>query len=354
MLLALIAATSMSGITLHNASNCCCQNIYPRSEKNLVDTVTQCIENCRADAACHAAIFIVDNVRGQCQLKAPPPPGKACCIHKPHFDQLTPYTAGPQVVIDMGTSTDGGECQCCVGRTNCGWGKPCAAPLPEFPPGKAGSCVQPSGPCTKHPRPPTPPPPPYELHRPIYHLTPEHGHNNDPNGMFYDPMHKRYHVFVQWAPLNPASKLPTAWYHFSSPQLAGPWKRYPLLYTNSNNTKAEVAGCSGGATLAPDGMPTLVICGGATAVPANRSDPLLTHWIQNATDLTKNAYFPENIPGKWDCSVYREPSGRYRVTFGSCAMFNGTVRPHQGEGYCNGGQGKGHQDGLPQVLSYVS
>ena len=31
-------------------------------------------------------------------------------------------------------------------------------------------------------------------------------------------------------------------------------------------------------------------------------------------------------------------------------MFNGTIRPHQLNGYCDGTK----QDGLPQVLSYVS
>jgi len=161
-------------------------------------------------------------------------------------------------------------------------------------------------------------------------------------------------VFVQWAPLNPADKTPRAWGHFSAPSLAGPWERYPLYYTDANHTHPEVSGCSGGATIAPDGTPTLVICGGDTAVPANRSDPMLSHWVQTNVDVTETgsppAYFPLNIPGKWDCSVYREPSGRYRVTFGSCTMFNGTLRPHQGTGYCDGSK----QDGLPQVLSYVS
>ena len=62
------------------------------------------------------------------------------------------------------------------------------------------------------------------------------------------------------------------------------------------------------------------------------------------------AYFPLNVPGKWDCSVYKEPSGRYRVTFGSCTMMDGLLRPHQLNGYCDGNK----QDGLPQVLSYTS
>lgn len=119
----------------------------------------------------------------------------------------------------------------------------------------------------------------------------------------------------------------------------------------------NITGCSGGATIAPNAArtPTLVICGGTTATPRNRSDPLLIEWDDgtNATEYPSvpgGAFFPSNIPGRWDCSVTREPSGRYVTTFGSCIMANGTVRPHQGEGYCDGKK----QDGTPQVLSYVS
>lgn len=76
-----------------------------------------------------------------------------------------------------------------------------------------------------------------------------------------------------------------------------------------------------------------MICGGATAIPANRSDPLLTHWVQTSGDITERnvpaAYFPPDVPGKWDCSIYREPTGRYRITFGSCTMLHGRVRPNQ-------------------------
>ena len=34
--------------------------------------------------------------------------------------------------------------------------------------------------------------------RPTFHLTPGFGHMNDPNGLFYDELHGRYHVFAQW------------------------------------------------------------------------------------------------------------------------------------------------------------
>jgi hypothetical protein len=63
--------------------------------------------------------------------------------------------------------------------------------------------------------------------------------------------------------------------------------------------------------MSPNGIPTLVFCPGSTAVPVNRSDPLLRQWRQNKTDVTGAAYFPPGIPGKWDGSATREASGRH-------------------------------------------
>lgn len=175
---------------------------------------------------------------------------------------------------------------------------------------------------------------------------PESGHSNDPNGLFYDPFHGVYHAFVQWTEAVPqAGKL--YWYHFVSADLVA-WKRlgvHPLH---------NVSGCSGGGAVAPDGTPTLVVCGGSTATPLNRSsDAHLTQWAQVPGDLTGAAYFPPQVPGKWDCSVARENGGAalcYRVTFGSCTMADSRLRPHQLNGYCDGTK----QDGTPQILSYVS
>ena len=92
----------------------------------------------------------------------------------------------------------------------------------------------------------------------------------------------------------------------------------------------NVSGCSGGAIVVPSEeeeggstMPTLVICGGATATPVDRTgDPQLAQWAQ--VDLTSEGYFPPEIPGKWDCSAAREVgplSGevRFRVSHGCLA-----------------------------------
>ena len=182
----------------------------------------------------------------------------------------------------------------------------------------------------------------WERHRPIYHLTPASGHSNDPNGLFYDPQHGVYHVFVQWTAAVPQTGQ-LYWYHFASPDLVA-WERVGV------DTAHNVSGCSGGGVVAAGGEPTLVICGGSTAVPLNRSDARLAQWRQRGGDLTGGAYFPPEVPGKWDCSVARERSGRFRITFGSCAMAGGRLRPQQLKGYCDGTK----QDGTPQILSYVS
>lgn len=237
-------------VTVHNRSGCCCQNIYPRTAAQLVaggpDGVPGCIASCRSDPLCHAAIIIGStraDVAEQCQADptAVNVTGRACCIHKAHMDSLGAVDAD-LTTIDMGTSPGGASCPC----PNHGWDKPCDAPVPAscmmYPgPGPGASGV--FGPCSAA-VPPPPPPPPYELHRPVYHLTPIQGHNNDPNGMFYDVAHGRYHVFVQWSPLDPGDHFPAAWYHMSAPDLAGPWDRYPLQFANLSHP--EVAGCSGG------------------------------------------------------------------------------------------------------------
>jgi hypothetical protein len=119
------------------------------------------------------------------------------------------------------------------------------------------------------------------VHRPLYHLTPV-GRSKDPNGMFYDIQHKRYHVFCQffgtvlpngatepgWHPAGPH------WWHYSAPSWAGPWK---------SHGDSNITGGSGGAVLSPDGTPSLLagtIWLGTVWVPANRSDPELLHWRQ--------------------------------------------------------------------------
>eukprot|EP01052_Picozoa_sp_SAG31_P020941 SAG31_NODE_1596_length_7800_cov_4.335801_7_plen_381_part_00 len=78
-------------------------------------------------------------------------------------------------------------------------------------------------------------------HRPQYHLTPAFGHNNDPNGLFYDEVHEIYHVAVQWK-----SKVKSGgvggWYFFTSRDLVK-WKRIGV------DPQHNVSSCSGGAVV---------------------------------------------------------------------------------------------------------
>ena len=161
---ALVLCQSLVGstVTFHNHSDCCCENIYPRSANNLVSTVSECVQNCAADAQCHAAVYLVTDVAAQCELHGTVPSGKACCIHKKHFDGLSTGSPAGQVVIDMGTS---------------------------------------AGPCPK-PEPAPPPAPPTKVARPIYHFTRCSGEMNDPNGLQwrYGPDGKpQFHMFFQAA-----------------------------------------------------------------------------------------------------------------------------------------------------------
>lgn len=174
----------------------------------------------------------------------------------------------------------------------------------------------------------------FERHRPIYHLTPAYGHSNDPNGLFYDAVHDRYHVWVQWNSKVLGSGK-GGWYHFVSKDLVD-WERLGV------EPEHNVSGCSGGAAIAPDGTPTLIYCSGQTAVPVNRSDPNLRQWRMNDTDLTAAAYYPRDTTSKWDGSASRDQHGRYVVTFGSCKTVNHTQRPAP------------RQCGTPQILSYAS
>ena len=168
-------------ITVYNNSNCCCQNIYPRSAANLVSSVDECIASCHQDALCHAAIMITADVKGQCQLEGPAPVGKSCCIHKPHFDSVA--GAAGETTIDMGTSQGEAGCHC----NSSGWDVPCTAPVSSDCMMYHGSGSGVFGPCSSV-GPPLPPAPNYdEAHRPIFHLTPEKGHNNDPVSRFGSP-----------------------------------------------------------------------------------------------------------------------------------------------------------------------
>ena len=199
-----------STVTFHNHSDCCCENIYPRSAKNLVSSISECTNNCAADAQCHAAVYLMADVAGQCELRGRAPAGKACCIHKKHYDGLN-STSSPagQVVIDMGTSTG-----------------PCPKPHPAL-----------------HP----PAPPKAQLARPTYHFTRCSGEMNDPNGLQwrYGPDGKpQFHMFFQAAGAGSCPARVHGWGHTMGPDMVS-WTREPA---------SGVCGSSGGGITLPNGF----------------------------------------------------------------------------------------------------
>jgi hypothetical protein len=205
-----VVSSSEAGITFHNHSDCCCENIYPRSARNLVSSVAECVQNCAADAQCHAAVYLVTDVAGQCGIPRGHSGNKACCIHKKHFDGLSTGSPQGQVVIDMGTSTG-----------------PCPKPKP--------------------PHPPPPSPPKTRLARPIYHFTRCAGEMNDPNGLQWrhGPDGKpEFHMFFQAAGAGGCAAPAHGWGHTSGPDMVS-WTRQPA---------SGVCGSSGGGITLPDGF----------------------------------------------------------------------------------------------------
>jgi hypothetical protein len=215
-----------TSVTIHNGSDCCCQNIYPRSAANLVDTVDECVSKCQADPSCNAAVFLSPmhyNVKQQCQLPHDPPSGKACCIFKGHFDGLNSNQHG--VVIDLGTTSGA----CPPDPTP-------APPIPTPPPA---------------PTPLAPTPSPQSSFGSIFHFSRCSGEMNDPNGLQWRRLPDgtiQYHMFFQSSgtPANPcADSAPGhAWGHTISPDLVH-WHRM---------NASEVCGSSGGGVALQKGL----------------------------------------------------------------------------------------------------
>ena len=52
-------------------------------------------------------------------------------------------------------------------------------------------------------------------HFPAFHVRPPGGHVNDPNGPFFDPVHRVYHLFMQYRSYTPApNHRGIEWAHF--------------------------------------------------------------------------------------------------------------------------------------------
>ena len=168
---------------------------------------------------------------------------------------------------------------------------------------------------------------------PLYHLRPAIGHVNDPNGPFRDPDTGIFHLFMQYCRSDKCAYGPggKGWAHFASSDLvrwtdlgyalgagpdgvgAGTCPDDVGVFTGSATVLPVAAdgGPSSSVVLAFPGVHNLTLYNGTvthtrceaqptfadggcmsfcTAVPANRSDPLLRHW-------TSREIIPHQPPG---------------------------------------------------------
>ena len=146
---------------------------------------------------------------------------------------------------------------------------------------------------------------------------------NDPDGPFYDPVHKKYHLFVQY-------ETPRQWGHAVSVDMIR-WKQLPqALQTNAWYDAGGVY--SGSTTVLDNSDRTPVISYSvsyntmqALAWPCNRSDPDLVDWCKYEgnpiiSSVAGNGTAP---PGRDDCTAWRSMDGKsWRMAYG--AFINGT------------------------------
>jgi beta-fructofuranosidase len=157
---------------------------------------------------------------------------------------------------------------------------------------------------------------------------------NDPNGMFFDPSTKLYHLFYQdHLGEPPGGSGSRAWGHLVSHDLVR-WARLPVALWN-DQAYDNVAIYSGSATIV-DGVPTQLypgICSVnahapsaacasgvnlAVAVPANRSDPLLQNWSKPGYNpVAGNITAAPPASGSFSCgdpsAAWRTSAGEWRV-----------------------------------------
>jgi hypothetical protein len=155
-------AMSATGYVVHNASDCCCANLYPRSVLNVAASRDECAQQCQSNAGrsadnvardgpCRAAVLITGSrAAGQCKVPASDvPAGHGCCLQK-GFMATDLHRASPSsTIIDLGTTP--APAPLCPDSPT---------PMPASGPGYSGEAL-----------------------RPWYHFTRREGEMNDPNGL---------------------------------------------------------------------------------------------------------------------------------------------------------------------------
>eukprot|EP01025_Chloroclados_australasicus_P020107 TRINITY_DN2111_c0_g1_i4.p1 TRINITY_DN2111_c0_g1~~TRINITY_DN2111_c0_g1_i4.p1 ORF type:complete len:596 (-),score=58.34 TRINITY_DN2111_c0_g1_i4:1858-3645(-) len=118
---------------------------------------------------------------------------------------------------------------------------------------------------------------------PTYHIRPEYGWINDPNGLSY--IDGVYHVFFQYNPYGVAWNFTIHWGHAVSTDLVH-WELLPVALAPSD-LGADCAGCwSGGMTIDEQGVPTIIY----TGVTLKGDECLVTEEQANWTSNPELAY----------------------------------------------------------------
>ena len=151
---------------------------------------------------------------------------------------------------------------------------------------------------------------------PRYHFVPRpFGWMNDPDGVFWDPVHRKAHMFYQY-------ETPRLWGHCISDDWVH-WKQLPVaLNTDTWYDRGGVF--TGSATVLDDVSRTPVLSYSvstnnlqALAFPKNRSDPELREWIKPAYNpiITSERGAPD---GRDDTSLWRTADGQsWLLAFGT-------------------------------------
>lgn len=134
---------------------------------------------------------------------------------------------------------------------------------------------------------------PNSLDRPTWHIRPERGWLNDPNGLAHAD--GRYHVFFQYNPESPFHNA-IHWGHWSSANLLN-WDEEPIALFPRQG-RPDSFGCWSGCATVDAGVPTAVYSGvrdgsGASEVVLARSDSTWREWTQDEEPVVP---MPE-IPG---------------------------------------------------------
>ena len=151
---------------------------------------------------------------------------------------------------------------------------------------------------------------------PGYHFVPRpFGWMNDPDGVFWDPVHKKAHMFYQY-------ETPRTWGHAVSDDWVH-WKQLPVAL--STDTWFDRGGVfTGSATVLDDAAQTPVFSYSvntnnmqALAFPKNRSDPELVEWVKPGYNpiITAANGAPD---GRDDTSLWRSADGeRWLLAYGT-------------------------------------